>query len=229
MKGCSLEDARLAVRELAHLHASWWDDPRLAKMDWLPLGADLGRMSMSQGYPAGWQICLDQFGHLLTPAQRDALPTLNERVLRVIDEFDGAALTIMHADYRLDNMFFGGPGAPYEFAVIDWQITNKGWAVYDVAYFLGANLDPALRRTEEMSLLREYHTVLTEERTRGDDYPWEQCRLDYIRSMAAYFANFIGNASSLDAANERGVALFELMIGRLSAAVEDLQAIDALP
>jgi hypothetical protein len=39
----------------------------------------------------------------------------------VIDEFDGGALTIMHADYRLDNMFFGAPGAPYEFAVIDWQ------------------------------------------------------------------------------------------------------------
>ncbi len=227
--GCSADDARLAVRELAKLHASWWDDPRLAEMDWLPLGTTLGRMSMSQAYPVSWQICLDQFGHLLTQAQRDALPTLNERLLLMMDDFDTTPLTIMHADYRLDNMFFGHPGGPYEFAVIDWQITNKGWALYDVAYFLGTNLDPALRRAEEMGLLREYHAVLTRERTRGDDYDWETCRRDYVRSILMYFANFIGNAASLDPANPRGLELFGLMISRISAAVDDLDALSSIP
>lgn len=229
IKGCSLEQARLAVRELAKLHAAWWDHPRLAELDWLPLGTDLGRMSMEQAYPAGWELCLEKFGHLLSQSLRDALPTLNERALRMIDELNDTPLTIMHADYRLDNMFFGNPGGPYEFAVIDWQITNRGWGTYDVAYFLGANLDPALRRAEEMALLRDYHTLLTESRTRGGEYSWENCRLDYVRSMALYLANMVGNVASLDTANERGVELFELMFSRIAAAVEDLEALDALP
>lgn len=228
IKGCPLDDARLALRELARLHASWWGHPRLADLDWLPLGADLGRISMEAAYPAGWRTCLDQFGHLLSPAQRSALPTLNERALRTFDAFAAAPLTIMHADYRLDNMFFGTADGGYEFAVIDWQIANRGWGVYDVAYFMGSNLEPALRRAEEMTLLREYHTTLTRARTRGGAYSWEQCRADYVRSMALFFANMIANAASLDTANERGVALFDMIIGRVATAVEDLQALEAL-
>ena len=228
VKGCSLDDARLAVRELARFHAAWWDAPRLAELSWLPLGEDLGRISMETAYPAAWQTCLDQFGHLLSPAQREALPTLNKRVLGMFDQFADAPLTIMHADYRLDNMFFGAPECGFDFAVIDWQITNRGWGAYDVAYFIGTNLEPSLRRAEEMSLLREYHTTLTEARTGGEPYDWERCRVDYVRSMAMLFANMIANAASLDTANERGVALFDMIIGRVAAAAEDLQALDAL-
>ena len=228
VRGCSLDEARLAIQALARLHASWWDHPRLAKMDWLPLGADLGRISMQLAYPASWQTCLDQFGHLLSPTQRDALPTLNERVLRMIDEFADAPLTIMHADYRLDNMFFGSTEGGYEFAVIDWQITNRGWGLYDVAYFIGTNLEPELRRVEEMTLLREYYDTLTLERTRGGAYSWETCRADYVRSIGLLFANMIANASSLDTANERGVALFDMITGRVAIAAEELQAIEAL-
>lgn len=39
----------------------------------------------------------------------------------------------------------------------------------------------------------------------------------------------VANAASLDVANERGVALFDLIIGRAAGAVEDLQSLDALP
>jgi hypothetical protein len=226
--GCSLNDARLALRELAGFHAQWWDHPRLDALAWLPMGTDLGRTSMSQAYPVGWQTCRDQFGHVLTPEQCDALPDLNERVLRILDQFEGGPLTIMHADYRLDNMFFGGAGAGYDLAVIDWQIANRGWGLYDVAYFTGTNLDSEQRRQHEMTLLREYHDALTSARSGGTPYTWDDCLLHYRMSMAALFANMVGNLASLDMANERGVALFSLIVGRAAAAAHDLESLDTL-
>lgn len=228
VKGCSLDEARLAVREVARLHALWWDNPRLAELNWLPLGTDLWRFLLTDVYPGGWQNCLDMFGHFMSPAQRAAAPTLNERALRAMDANAGAPLTILHGDYRLDNMFFGVPDGEYEFAAIDWQIATKGWGIYDVAYFLSLNLEPSLRREQEMDLLREYHATLNEHFTRGDVYAWDTCRADYVRSIGLMFTGAFANATSLDPANERGVALFEMMIGSLATAAEDLQALDVL-
>ena len=229
IKGCSLDEARLAVREVARLHAAWWDHPKLPDLHWLPLFTDLWRIAMTEAYPPAWQTCLDQFGHLMSPAQRSAAPTLNERALRAVDANAATPLTILHADYRLDNMFFGTVDGAYEFAVIDWQLTNRGGGVYDVAYFMASNLEPVLRREQEMNLLREYHAVLNEHRTRGAAYSWETCHTDYVRSIALMFAGAFATVASLDTSNERGVALFEKIIGRLATATDDLQALEALP
>ncbi len=224
--GCTLDDARLAIRELARFHASWWQHPALEQMDWLPRGVELGRISLEEAYPHGWRPCLDRYRHLLSPDLQRAAPALNERLLRMFPRFERAPTTIMHADYRLDNMFFGTPGSGYDLAVIDWQIANRGWGAYDVAYFLGSNLDPAERRAHEASLLRDYHRTLLEAGSR--DYSWELCQEDYTLSLITYLANLIGNVASLDPTNERGLALFELLFTRVVAAVTDLNALDAL-
>ncbi len=228
IKGCSVDDARLALREVAKLHAAWWDHPKLPDMHWLTLGMDLWRTVMTEAFPPAWQICLDQFGHLMSSAQRSAAPTLNVRALRAIDANAAAPLTILHADYRLDNMFFGTTDGEYEFAVIDWQVANRGWGAYDVAYFLASNLDSALRRDQEMNLLREYHAALNDHRTRGGSYSWETCRADYVRSIAVMFTGAFATVASLDTSNERGVALFETIVSRVATAAEDLQALDVL-
>lgn len=225
--GCSLDDARLALRNLARFHAAWWGRPELEDLNWLPMGADLGRMSMSQAYPAGWRAAIDQYGHLMSPAIIEAAPELNERMLRALDQLSDLPLTIMHADYRLDNMFFGYPGCDYDLAVVDWQIANRGWAAYDVAYFIGSNLETDVRRAHEDALLREYHGGLCAGGVGG--YAFEAFREDYRRSMSMYLATMIGNFVTLDTANERGVALFELIFRRVAAAVDDLRALEALP
>lgn len=229
VKGCSLDEARLAVREVARLHAAWWDHPRLADLNWLPLASDTWKIVLTEGFTAGLQPCLERFGHLMTPAQRAAAPTLNQRALRAMEDNATAPLTVLHGDYRLDNMFFGTPGGEYEFAAIDWQVSCRGWGVYDVAYFLTLNLEPSIRREQEMNLLREYHAVLNDHRTSGTAYSWDACRTEYVRSVALMFAGAFSTAASLDPANERGVALFDMMIGSLATAVDDLQALDVLP
>jgi hypothetical protein len=224
--GCALADACTAIEHLARLHAAWWANPRLDALQWLPLGVDLGRISLEQAYPLGWRPALERYERFFSPAIRAAAPTLNERLLALFDRFEAAPLTIMHADWRLDNFFFGTAGSGYDLAVIDWQIANRGWAAYDVAYFISGNLTPEARRKHEDALLRAYHDKLTAGGVR--DYPFETLRDDYCSSVAVYLANMIGNIMSLDQTNERGMRLFETMLERIATAVTDLDALDAL-
>ena len=82
--GCTAEEARLALRELATFHASWWQHKSLEKMSWLPLQTKLGRISATVAYPHNWEPCLERYGHLLSPEIRDAAPTLDRRLLALM-------------------------------------------------------------------------------------------------------------------------------------------------
>ncbi|MEZ5258269.1 MAG: aminoglycoside phosphotransferase family protein [Ilumatobacteraceae bacterium] len=55
-------------------------------------------------------------------------------------------LTVVHGDYRLDNLLFGPPGSATPLAVVDWQTVSYGSPMNDVAYFLGAGLQIEDRR-----------------------------------------------------------------------------------
>jgi aminoglycoside/choline kinase family phosphotransferase len=155
-----------------------------------------------------------------------AAPTLNTRLLTMFDRFEGQPLTIMHADWRLDNFFFGAGNSGYDFAVIDWQICNRGWGAYDVAYFIATNLEPEVRRVHGDTLLRAYHDALAAGGVR--DYAFETLQSDFRLSVALVLGNYIGNLTSLDVTNERGVALFDLMLGRVAQAVVDVDALSAI-
>ena len=56
--------------------------------------------------------------------------------------------TIVHGDYRLDNLLFGGAAAAAPVAVVDWQTCAHGPALNDVAYFIGAGLTADDRRRQ---------------------------------------------------------------------------------
>ena len=43
-----------------------------------------------------------------------------------------APCTILHGDYRLDNLFFGDVPGGAPVAAVDWQISSKGRGPYDV-------------------------------------------------------------------------------------------------
>ena len=227
VKGCTLEQARMAIRHLAAHHAHWWRNPRLAEIAWLSPGVDLVAGALTQSYPVCWERALETLGDEMPPQIREAIPTLGTHVLELMEPLRESALTLGHGDYRLDNMFFGNEDSGYEIAVLDWQSPNKGWGAYDVAYFLYSNLDVETRREHEDTMLRDYHAGLVAGGVR--DYSYEQLHDDYVASMLVSLAIWVINAATLDTANERGFALFQLFFERLSAAILDLNALDRIP
>ena len=79
------------------------------------------------------------------------------------------APTVVHGDYRLDNLLFGGEAEPV--AVVDWQTVSLGAGLSDVAYFFGAGLEPDDRRARAR-LVADYHGRLVAAGVEG--YDWDR-------------------------------------------------------
>ena len=225
--GCSAEDADLALRALAKFHAAWWESPRLAELDWMPLTNDtVIAQTAQQAYNDAWGPVLEAFGALIPPVMRELGERFGKHVVDLMNELAVPPRTISHGDYRLDNLFFPTDGSE-KLTVIDWQISSRGRGVFDVAYFLSGTLQPEERKAKEMELLKTYHQVLTENGVQG--YDFDQCFQDYRASTLFSFLYSVIAIGSLDLANERGQALFTNNLTRNIAAISDLNAGELLP
>jgi aminoglycoside/choline kinase family phosphotransferase len=220
LAGCSVDDAALALSQLAKLHTPRWGDRTLAELPWLhrntPERVKFGAELIVELLPG----FIDRYAD-----QLDAeLICLGERLMPEIGAWMAnhpQPWTVQHGDYRLDNMLFGGPGSRRPLAVVDWQTATYGPPLLDASYFLGAGLIENDRRTHERDLLREYHQALTSAGI--ESYSWQRCWADYRRFTLAGFLMAVG-ASMLVERTPRGDEMFMTMARRHGAHILDLEA-----
>ena len=133
-------------------------------------------------------------------------------------------LTVVHGDFRLDNMLFS-PVAGERPTVVDWQTVTMGLGVRDVAYYLSAGLSRHDRGQHEADLVREYWERLVSAGVKG--YDQSQCWTDYRRSaVAGLFMAVI--ASGLVVQTERGDEMFRVMANGAAYAAIELETLDLL-
>ena len=227
LAGCSRLEAELAVRELAKFHATWWDSPRLAELDWMPLVNDPVNKSVEQTYQDAWGPFVERFGDRVPKSVLEIGERLAEKLGTIQDEMAEPPRTIFHGDYRTDNLFFATAEGGDPLAVIDWQISCRGRGVYDIGYFLSQSVQTEARKATEMDLLKTYHSILVKDGVRG--YDFDQCLHDYrlITLFCLVYPVVVGG--TLDLSNERGLALATAMLDRSVAAIVDLDAGELLP
>jgi aminoglycoside phosphotransferase (APT) family kinase protein len=129
--------------------------------------------------------------------------------------------SLIHIDYRLDNLLIDQRTQPSKITVVDWQSITLGSPLHDVAYFLGAGLIPDHRRSVEEGIVRAYHAALNA--TGIDDYAWDRCWKDYRRGAFAGFTVTV-IASMLVQQTDRGDAMFTTMARRHARHAIDLDA-----
>ena len=207
IKGCGLTESTVAVAELAKLHAPLWGDPGLASLAWLDRWTPDNEAFYAQIIAMLYSGFLERYGDRLEPGVRGAG---DEVVARITDyiAYRPGPLTVVHGDYRLDNLLFGG-AAPV--VTVDWQTVTRGPALTDVAYFLGTSPTPDVRAAHEEVLVARYHAELLGRGVAG--YDWDRCWYDYRRFAFAGFLMAVG-ASMLVAPTERGDAMFLAMANR---------------
>lgn len=230
LASCSLDVAELALREVARLHARWWSHPDLIHFsDWLPGPGDLYFQILEGAYKESLPRFPEVFGHLVDPKVLELAVTFGDRYQEAIAAGVDRTHTLIHGDYRLDNMLFGDGAATPRIVILDWQLPFRANALWDVVYFLAGNFDPEWRRTHEQELLRAYHEALLEHGVQG--YPFERCQDDYRAAGLVLMGYLVTNAKDFDPAtyNERGQRLFEAMFNRYSTAILDLESWKYLP
>lgn len=224
LASCSPEEARLAITEIAKLHAAWWNHPRLETLEWMPSTNDPSlQQLLATVYRQSWPAFVEKYQDDVPKVILDLGERFGADFFNLMEATRDRLPTIVHTDYRLDNMFFGlADGSPL--AVIDWQLAHRSWGMFDVAYFLAGDLPPKVRRRNEMALLRAYHETLL--RGGVTDYDWEKCLGDYRASALFLMIFLVTNQENLDidAYDERAQTLWSEIIERFTTAILDLNA-----
>ncbi|BBY08971.1 DUF7064 domain-containing protein [Mycobacterium noviomagense] len=221
IRGATVEQARLAVTELAHLQGQLLGDTGLADMSWLNREAPINQALISQLY-AGF---LDRYGEQIAAQHRLVCD-------RLVDGFDAYLADesgderihgLVHGDYRLDNLLFGEAGSDRALTVVDWQTVTWGPALTDLAYFLGCALPVADRREHYDALLRAYHKAL------GGNAPLTLAEVyEGVRRQSFFGVMMAIVSSMLVERTERGDTLFLTMLQRHCEHVLDTDALAIL-
>ena len=131
----------------------------------------------------------------------------------------GEIFSVVHVDYRLDNLMIDESQSPPAITALDWQSLTLGNPLSDVAYFLGAGLLPEARREVERERVQEYYRSLVE--TGVDGYTQDACWNDYRRGVFSGFAVTVVAAPMVEQ-TERGDAMFTAMAKRHARHALDL-------
>ena len=227
IQGCGPDDAEVALRTLASHHAAWWEDKEVLDAPWtFRISDPPNPQALVPALRASWPIIEKDFGELLRGPMFDAARRMPDVVVPLMESLSQTPETLVHGDFRLDNLFFAAEAGQPDLAVVDWQICGLARAPYDVAYFLSQSLVESERRAEEEGLVRAYHEGLLAGGVGG--YSFDQCWEDYRRATL-FVAVYPLNAGSVDLVNDRAVELFVTMLRRSVAAILDLDALEFLP
>jgi hypothetical protein len=156
--GCTIADAREVVRQAAALHAPSWHNPDILGLDWLqPDPAAAAQVKAL--YPQARAIFRERYKDSLEPHFMALCEALAE--VTAATDRKQERVSLVHGDFRLDNVLFDIKGGSEPVAVLDWQTLTIGNGLTDVGYFLGCGIGDALRRQHERELLELYCAEMT--------------------------------------------------------------------
>ena len=220
LSGCDLDEAAMALDEMALLHAPRWGDPALAHLAWLDRRAPETTGQMTGLIASVTPGFLDRYAEGIEPEIVALVERFIPRLSAYVAEQPGP-WTVAHGDFRVDNLLFGGPRV----AVVDWQTVLHGPGLGDLAYFLGASLPLAARRRHERELVAAYHERLT---GLGVAVGFDDCWEGYRRyAFGGLIMAII--ASALVERTDRGDQMFTTMANRHGHHALDLDAEALLP
>lgn len=225
--GCSGDaltaaQASLVIKQLAHLHAHFWNKAHLdPQYNWLSgpvrrlednLGTALAVPLIKRGLAKAESLVPKA---LHAPAMRYAR---NRRL--VMRHLSSGPQTLVHHDCHPGNLFWNQSHPGF----LDWQLVRLGEGISDVAYFLATALTPETRRLHEPEFLASYFQTLFDKGITGIDLSslLQRYRAHIVYPFEAMLATLaVGKMMDLESNLE--------LLRRTAAAVEDLDAFSSLP
>ena len=217
--GVSPEQAESALVGLARHHAAFWDGKGLENAPFAPpINGMLNKAGQSI-YEASLPGFKQVFADALLPEMVPVADGYTASHPQLLDRLAAMPNTLVHFDYRADNLFFeaDADGPQGSVVVIDWQAISVGGGAADVGYFIGQNLSTSDRRAHEDALLHAYHDTLTANGVTG--YDFDAFFDDYRLGLVYGWVIPVFAVGSLDSSSERAVALWTNVIERVQDAI----------
>jgi aminoglycoside/choline kinase family phosphotransferase len=218
VSAASAEDAIAALRALARLHAAWWEDPRLVDMGWIRPSAAVIDRFLSR-WDEAWPAFLERYRSLISPLQQEQFAALPDHVRRLSARLTAGPQTLLHGDFKLDNLAFENSGAELRVTMFDWGTLGRGPAMYDTADFMSRNLEPDVRSALFDDMLKAYHAELCSLGVEG--YSFAHCLQDYRLQMLVLLLRRVVVGGRMEFANDTLASVMATTVRRVLAAATD--------
>lgn len=224
--GATLAETEAMIDELAKLHATFWDN--VGGLDWVPHIADSYHAeNMDALLRIGWPTMVSVFADYIDPA----IAARGDEIIAALPEMqrrmDATPITLLHGDFRMENVLFGVASHHEPVMIIDWQGPLLGKAMVDVALIMGQSTQVEVRRTNERALVERYAERLASAGVA--DYDSVRAWQDYQMALLYNWVYVGVVAGTLDTTNEHGFAWMAQMVARQSAASQDLDLFSLMP
>lgn len=191
-EGGSLADAHAALKVLADLHASNWMCTDLVAAHPRLWPIDRAHRIFQARYVKNRPDFVERTKGMVEPAMIARLDGIQGRLPSIVNRLSATPWTLLHGDYRLDNVLFRSNG---DLVVLDLQALMYGRPAFDVAYFITTALAPE-HSIEETVLLRTYHDALVAAGV--SDYPFDTLVSDCELAKELFAHRFVSAADILD-------------------------------
>jgi len=219
-----LDQVRSIIRNLAIIHATFWQSPRLSgNLSWLCTPAGGGMSDF-------FKIVLPFIeGHLEEPWRMELLQSLGysaadlfAAMLKIQETaLEHGPRTLLHGDTHLGNTYLLPDGTA---GLLDFQLTMQGCFTRDLTYYLTTALNIDDRRQHEAELIRFY---LEELRANGVSDAPDFDTAWLLHRQSAMWGLVIG--WMVCPTQNYGREITEGNLRRLVAAVDDLEAMKVVP
>jgi len=241
IKGCTAEEAKQAVATIVPLHTEFIGKTRSDRRvsGWLTKTNDpvLYREVLSnetrkltedlEGFVESIGFTGESFAYLFKATQ--LMGDTMEQFVQLMDGMrpgEGGlakALTVIHGDFRCENIFFPENRKP---VTIDFQAASECLAESDLNYLVAGSLPILLRKDLEQDLLLQYHAAMVAAGCK--DYPLWQCISNYqFCGCMTLLTSLMGLQACKDNPCPRSMELAKVTAERLSSFLQDWDFIEA--
>ncbi|UIP05845.1 ecdysteroid 22-kinase family protein [Erythrobacter sp. SDW2] len=199
--GCDLSDAEHAIRQAAAIHAPSWHNRAILDAEWLVAKPEVSAQIRAL-YPQAQAIWRERYADTLEPEFMQLCEAVAEHTVSVFTTEQPVPVSLVHGDFRLDNMLFDINGGAEPIAVLDWQTVTIGNPMTDIGYFLGCGIGDDLRSQHEDRLIDLWLSEMAArgvKLSRGDI--WDDYRRGAIHGVttAVFSAAFVERTERGDA------------------------------
>lgn len=229
IEGLNKEQTIDVINAITEFHSRWWDSPDLYSFDWMPKPKDDVSKSLVETYRSSWDLSIksEEFQKILPERGQEAGQKIHEQFPWLVMDIPDDNMTIIHFDFRVDNLFFDYDNRENPILMIDWGSAVVNGGILDIGYLLSESVEIDLRRKIEKDMVKHYIKQLEKKGITGFDFDfaWE----NYLKALMCYaYIPAIGYAQ-LDRSDPRAMKLFEVITKRQFQAIVDNDATSICP
>ena len=225
LAGCSLDQARTAVCDLAALHGPTFNNDKILGLPFLRPNPQ-ARAFGAAGYPGASEAFAAFYEGKIDSDLLNYIASLAGFTPQLFESTPPTGPCVIHGDFRLDNMLFSICGGSEPMATLDWQTIALGDPLIDLGYFMGAGIGSALRIGNEAALLELYRTELIAQG--GPDLAHIRSASGYARGALQGITTAVFSAAFVEH-TERSEAVFQSMAmgaGQLASELDAMQFLE---